>query len=256
MTDSASRIAELRQDVYLIKGEKPGSHVYLIKGSNKNVLIDTGITSNFPYLKLALQELGLKPRAVHLIILTHEHFDHIGTTGFFFGTSVVAAHRLAANKIELQDEFVTLMKYCNAAYKPFRADIWLEEGSLIDLGNYKLHVFHTPGHTSGCICLYEARNKLLFSGDTIFGGGALSGIASSGSISDYMNSLQRLTSLRVQGLYSGHGRPSEDPEGDILRGLERARALFDDTKMLFDTLAQRMGKQKMVERTLNRLAGK
>jgi len=249
-----SRIVELKPNIYLIKAEKPGSHVYLIKGNNKNMLIDTGMTAHFPYLKSSLQELSLRLKDVHLIILTHEHFDHIGTTSYFFDTAVVAAHRLAANKIELQDEFVTMMKYCNASYKPFHADIWLEDGTLIDLGNYKLHTLHTPGHTSGCICLYETRERLLFTGDTVFGGGTLSSIASSGSISDYMNSLQRLSSLKVEGLYPGHGKPSEDPEGDIRRGLEHARTLFDDTKTLFDALTRKWGKDGVVKRALLRLA--
>lgn len=256
MADSGitSRIVELRPSIYLIKAETPGSHVYLVKGNSKNVLIDTGMTANFPHLKASLQELGLRPKDVHFITLTHEHFDHIGATTYFFDTAVVAAHRLAANKIELQDEFVTLMKYCNVSCRPFHADLWLEDGSLIDLGNYKLHALHTPGHTSGCICLYETKENLLFTGDTVFSGGTLSGIASSGNISDYMNSLQRLSSLKVEALYPGHGKPSEDPEGDILRGLERARALLEDTKILFDTLARKWGKQVMVERTLRRLS--
>jgi glyoxylase-like metal-dependent hydrolase (beta-lactamase superfamily II) len=251
---TTSRIVELRPNIYLIKAEKPGSHVYLIKGNNKNVLIDTGMTADFPRLKACLRELSLKPRDVHFIILTHEHFDHIGATTYFFDTAVVAAHRLAANKIELQDEFVTMMKYCNVSCRPFHADLWLEEGSLIDLGSYKLHTLHTPGHTSGCICVYEIKERLLFTGDTVFGGGTLSGITSSGNISDYMSSLQRLSALRVEELYPGHGKPSVDPLGDILRGLEHARVFFDDTKILFDTLARKWSRQEMLERALGRLS--
>ena len=250
----ASRIVKLRPDIYLVKAEKPGSHVYLIKGSNKNVLIDTGMTANYPYLKASLHELGLRPKDVHFVILTHEHFDHIGTTTYFFDTAVVAAHRLAANKIELQDEFVTMLKHRNTSYKPFHAHIWLEDGTVIDLDSYKLRTVHTPGHTSGCISLYETKDKLLFTGDTVFGGGTLSDIASSGNISDYMNSLQRLSSLRVEELYPGHGRASEDPEGDIQRGLEHARNLFEDTKIIFDTLAQKSGRQGMAERALEELS--
>src|SRR3990170_2561174 len=108
-------MVELRPNIYLIKTEKTGNHVYLFKGTYKNVLIDTGMTANFPQLKASLHQLGLRPRDVNFIVLTHEHFDHIGATAHFFGTAVVAAHRLAANKIELQDEFVTMMKYCNVA---------------------------------------------------------------------------------------------------------------------------------------------
>jgi hydroxyacylglutathione hydrolase len=250
---SESRVVELHPDIYLIKAEKPGSHIYLVRGANKNMLIDTGITSTFPRLKASLKELGLRTRDIHFIVLSHEHFDHIGATTYFFDTAVVAAHRLAANKIELQDEFVTWMKYFNAAAKPFRADVWLEDGTIIDLGNYRFQVIHTPGHCSGCICLYETKEKLLFTGDTVFGGGTLSMIVASGNISDYMNSLQRLSALQVKGLYPAHGRPSEDPEGDILRGLEQARAMFEDTKILFDALVQKWGSQGLAERALGRI---
>ena len=255
MTDDIPMgIAELRPNVYKFKAEKPGSHVYLIMGSKKNVLIDTGTTAFFPHLRIFLKELGLAPRDIHFVILTHEHFDHIGATTFFFNTATVAAHRLAANKIEMQDEFVTMMKHCNISCKPFRADIWLEDLSLIDLGNYKLQALHTPGHTSGCICLYEAREKILFSGDTVFADGVLSGISSSGNISDYMDSLQRLCALKVDHLYPGHGKTSDDPEGDILRGLEAARSLMEDTKTIFDALSRKWDRQEMVDRVLRRLS--
>jgi len=255
MVDEAtkSRVVELRPNIYLIKADKPGSHVYLIRGTHKNLLIDTGMTAHFPRLKASLQYLGLRPRDVHFIILTHEHFDHIGATCHFFGTAVVAAHRLAANKIELQDEFVTMMKYCNLTYRPFFADIWLEDGSIIDLGDYRLHTLHTPGHTSGCICLYEVTEQLLFTGDTVFSGGTLSVIAPSGSISDYMNSLRRLSTLKVKEFYPAHGRASQTPEVDIQRGLEHALSVFEDTKVLFDTLARKWGKAEMVDRALRRL---
>lgn len=232
---------ELRPGIFQFPAEKPGSHVYLIKGTSKNVLIDTGIAANFPVLEASLLELGLRVSDIHFIILTHEHFDHIGATSFFFKTAVVAAHRLAANKIELQDEFVTMMKSMDTASVPFHADIWLEHDTTIDLGNYRLRTVHSPGHTSGCICLYESNERLLFTGDTVFAGGTLSGIFSSGNISDYMNSLERLSSLRVDQFYPGHGRFSDSPEEDIRCGLEYARALFEDTKALFEALTKRRG---------------
>ncbi len=252
-TTNAMEIVELRPDIYQLKAVRPGSHVYVIKGSSKNVLIDTSMAALFPFLKISLQQLGIRPRDVHFILLTHEHFDHIGATMLFYDTAVVAAHRLAANKIEMQDEFVTMMKTCNASCRQFRADIWLEDGAVIDLGNYKLHVIHTPGHTSGCTCFYEPRERILFSGDTVFGGGTLSQISSSGSISDYMNSLQRLASLRVSAMYPAHGRLSEDPEGDIQRGLKQAYDLFDDTKAIFDALSQGRGGKGRVMQTMGKL---
>jgi hydroxyacylglutathione hydrolase len=165
-------IVELRPNIYQIFAEKPSSHIYLLKGEAKNVLIDTGMAAHFPVLKERLAEVGPRPGDIHLIILSHEHFDHIGATAFFFETAVVAAHRLAANKIQMQDEFVMMKKYFDLPAKAFHADIWLEGDTMIELGNYRLRTIHTPGHCSGCISLYEPHHRLLFTGDTVFAGGS------------------------------------------------------------------------------------
>ena len=241
MTSNPDRteIVELKPNIYLFPSQLPGSHAYLIRGSSKNVLIDTSMRAYFSQLTAHLEELGLQPKDIHFVILTHEHFDHIGATSFLFDTAVVAAHRLAANKFELQDEFVTMDKLGNAPTRDFRAHIWLEDNTLIDLGNYKLRALHTPGHTSGCLCLYEPNEQLLFSGDTVFAKGTISDIAASGNVSDYVNSLQRLASLRIRQLYPGHGHTSDIPEEDILRALEYAQVFVEDAKLFFEALAKR-----------------
>ena len=227
-------IVKLRPDIFQFPSEKPGSHIYLIRGDSKNTLIDTGTTRDFPLLKKRLSEVGLRVRDIDLILLTHEHFDHTGATAFFHKTAVVAAHCLAANKLELQDEFVTLDRYYNVPGKSFWVDIWLEDGAVIDLGHYKLRVIHTPGHTSGCTCFYEPKGELLFSGDTIFAGGTLSDIAGSGSVSDYMNSVQRLSNLKIKEIYPGHGRLSNTPGEDLPKAVEYAERLLNDSKSFFE----------------------
>ncbi|SPF48695.1 conserved hypothetical protein [Syntrophobacter sp. SbD1] len=231
-----SRILELRPNIFQIRSERPGSHVYLVRGLNKNVLIDTGTDSNYPNLTDSLEEIGLKPSDIHLIILTHEHFDHIGAGSYFFQTAVIAAHCLAANKIDLQDEFVTMGKYLDCKAKRVRVDIWLQDNSVIDLGNYRLIVIHAPGHCSGCICLYEPNHRLLFTGDTVMAGGVLSGILGSGNISDYISSLQRLSTLRVDEFYPGHGRISLTPQQDLAKALEDSNTHLEESKALFEAL--------------------
>jgi len=233
----ASGAIELVPGIYHFRGEKPGSHVYLIKGDAKTVLVDTGVAGKFPVLKRRLAELGLRVRDVNLIILTHEHYDHIGATAFFHGTAVVAAHASAANKLELQDEFVTFLKRDQPS-KPFWVDIWLEDGSIVDLGNYELHVIHTPGHTSGCICLYEPRAGLLFTGDTVFAGGTLSEIAVGGNVSDYVNSVRRLSTLKVNHIYPGHGRVSNTPDEDLPKAIQYAQTMLDDCKTFFEAFTK------------------
>ena len=227
-------VLELAPKIYQLHGEKPGSHVYLIKGNTKNVLIDTGVAGKFEALKARLAELSLSVKDINLIVLTHEHYDHIGATAYFHGTAIVVAHSLAANKLELQDEFVTFRKYRDRPSKPFWVDVWLEDGSIIDLGNYELQVIHTPGHTSGCICLYEPREGLLFTGDTVFAGGTLSEIAVGGNVSDYVNSVRRLSSLKIKEIYPGHGRVSSTPDEDLPKATIYAQTMLNECKTFFE----------------------
>jgi glyoxylase-like metal-dependent hydrolase (beta-lactamase superfamily II) len=230
---------ELRPGIYQIYNIKPGSHVYLLKGTDKNVLIDSGIVSNFPVLKEYLSQVGLRPEDINLMVLTHEHMDHAGAAGYFSKSAIIAAHRNAANKIELQDEFVTLQGVQEWRAGSIKVDLWLEDGNYIDIGNYQLLVIHTPGHSSGCICLYEPSQRALFSGDTVFSGGTLSNIGPSGNISDYMHSIRHLNTLRIDELYPGHGKISKEPEKDMNKALQYAMSLFEDSKLLFQALAAR-----------------
>lgn len=247
---SASGITEVKQNVYLLRGEKPGSHVYLIKGTNKNMLIDTGIAANFSKLEAQLREIGLNSGDINLVMLSHEHFDHIGASSFFCDTSIVAAHFLAANKIMLKDEFVTQNKYRDIITKPLAVHLWLEDGAVIDLGSYRLQILHTPGHTSGCVCIYEPDKKLLFSGDTVFAGGTLSEIATSGNISDYVSSLRRLSSLHISELYPAHGDISLKAEEHIKEAVRYAEGIMEDSKVLFDAMAKTESRRKVFDRML------
>ena len=113
------RILELRPDLYLIRSNGFGSHVYLVRGTVKNVLIDTGLPANFDNIKTSLSEVGLRPDNIDLIVLTHEHWDHIGAATYFIETSMIAAHTLAANKIMIDDEFVLMNRYFDQPSKSF-----------------------------------------------------------------------------------------------------------------------------------------
>jgi hydroxyacylglutathione hydrolase len=96
----------------------------------------------------------------------------------------------------------------------------------IDLGNYSLRIFHTPGHTPGCISIIETTHGLLFSADSVFAGGTLSYIAESGSIGDYIDSLTRLRYFGPQALYPGHGRISAAPLQDIDHAIANAQKIL------------------------------
>ncbi len=218
---------EIQQGIYLLRGEGKGSHNYLIRASYRNVLIDSGLDQNFLCLQEQLLSLGLKVRDIDLVINTHEHLDHIGANRYFQESSFIAAHRFAATKITLEDHYVTLYRSGDRNEVPLRVHLWLENRSLFDLGSHTLEVIHTPGHTSGSICIYEFKTKVLFSGDTVFAGGTLSYIAESGSVGDYINSITRLEARKILKIFPGHGDISQHPEENLSRAIINAKKLLN-----------------------------
>ena len=220
-------VRELHPGIFQIKGRNGSSHSYVIKGDFINVMIDTGSDQNFPVLQRGLQRIGMKVRDINLVINSHEHCDHIGANRYFQETSMIAAYRLAASKMIAGDYYVTMYKGNDLNELPMRVHLWLENMTRIDLGNYSLRVFHTPGHTSGCISIIETTSGLLFSADSVFAGGTLSYIAESGSVGDYIDSLTRLRCFGLHALYPGHGRISMTPIEDIDRAINNAQALLE-----------------------------
>jgi hydroxyacylglutathione hydrolase len=219
-------IEEIEDSLYIIYGQKPSSHSYLIQGEYKNVLIDTGTRGNFNRIVEGVTKIGLKISDINLVLCTHEHYDHIGGIGFFYENALLAADRFAATKIELQDEYVIHAAAHGEEAIKTKINIWLENRMLFDFGNYKLKVLHTPGHTSGCICLYEPFKRLMFTGDTVFANGVISKISSSGSFGDYINSLERLNTYKVRRLFPGHGPICENPEESLNQSIKAAKDML------------------------------
>ncbi len=224
--EKKDRIVELRPDIFRVKGDGTSSHSYVIKGDYANLLIDSGVDSNFAALQKSLLKMGLKVRDIDMVINTHEHFDHIGANRYFQDHALIAAHRFAATKMIFGDRYVTLYKSSDLNEIPLKVHLWLESKSRFDLGNYSLNVIHTPGHTSGSICLYEPAKRILFTGDTVFAGGTLSYIAESGSVGDYINSVSSLSTRKILEIYPGHGDISANPEEDMENAVRNAKVLL------------------------------
>ena len=55
-------------------------------------------------------------------------------------------------------------------------------------------------------------------------------------MSDYVNSIQRLNSLRIKEIYPGHGKVSNTPDEDLPEAVAHAQTLLNDTKMFFEAL--------------------
>jgi len=248
-------LIEAAPDVYQIRFKNRAANAYLVRGTSRTILIDVGLSSNHPHLLTCMAHVGVTPEDIDMVVLSHEHLDHIGAAYHFHGRCFIAAHRLAANKIMLRDDFSMLRKMFNEPNVPINVDLWLEEGNLIDLGNFRLGVMYTPGHTSACISLFDQEKGLLFAADTLMPGGVMGGVFGSGSISDYIQSLERLKGLNAKILLSGHGRLSDTPQEDVRIALQRSHGLLSDTAELFDALDARSNFEPIMQsvRDLNKL---
>jgi hydroxyacylglutathione hydrolase len=255
LNNDVCSLIQAADDVYQIRFKNRAANAYLVRGSSRTILIDVGLSSNYPHMVECLRHLDCPPEKIDMVILSHEHLDHIGAAYHFHGRTYIAAHRLAANKIMLRDDFSMLRKMFNEPNVPINVDIWLEEGNVIDLGNFRLDVMHTPGHTSACITLFDQEKGLLFAADTLMPGGVMGGVFGSGSISDYIQSPERLKGLNSKILLSGHGRLSDTPQEDVRIAIQRSHGLLSDTAQLFDALDARSNFEPIMQsvRDLNKL---
>ena len=80
----------------------------------------------------------------------------------------ILIHRLDAEG--LYNKAISLTDYIGMDDVNLEADSRVDDGDLIHIGNLEFRVIHTPGHTAGGTCLYCEKEKLLFSGDTLFHG--------------------------------------------------------------------------------------
>lgn len=142
-------------------------------GTNVHVLADArtreaiAIDTAAPCLAWIAEELAARDWTLKLIVSSHGHWDHIGDnaavaehTGAKVAVHPLDAHRLTDPK----------PLYAPFEIPPSVPAVDLAEGGEIRFGEIRLRVLHTPGHTEGSVCLYDADHGRLFSGDTLFAG--------------------------------------------------------------------------------------
>ncbi len=185
------------------------ANAYVLR-SEKIAVIDPGGDADF--ILNALKNQGIQN--VDAVLLTHLHYDH-----------AVAANAIAetfgAPLLVHRDEYEFSRKFWyDGLYASVSNPQFVVDGEVIKIGDYKLKVMHTPGHTPGSVCFYEARKGLLFSGDTVFPNGSIGRTdLPGGSYAQLHNSLKKLSELTVKRLYPGHSAPVENGNWHIRMAL-------------------------------------
>ena len=185
-------------DVGVIQLSDTDSNIYIVG----NTVIDAGTGFNFNRLMSIFSAIRKDMGSIEWVINTHGHFDHIGGNGYFLNAKV-AIHEADAPILEKGDEEMSFSDFFEGKIRPRKVDRKLKDGDEIN----GLKVIHTPGHSRGSICLYDEKNKVLFSGDTVFAQGIGRTDLPGGSEEEMKKFLAKLKGLKIDRLFPGHGPP-------------------------------------------------
>lgn len=206
----------------------PGTNTYLIGKGQRRILLDTGSGHEeyLPILEQALERAGCD--GLQEIVLTHGHPDHIGGVESVmkrFGEVPVSKRPWPEND----------------THYPFDITA-IDDGSTIKTEGATLRGIHTPGHCPDHLCFVLEEEGAIFSGDNVLGIGTTVIPAESGSLSDYMKSLERLETEAPPRIYPAHGPCIQDGPAKlreyIEHRLERERQILatlgDETRKVIE----------------------
>jgi len=165
---------KIAESVYFLESRSFDSNITFIQSGDHHILIDAGTGMNYHALDKDLQALGSSLSQLTDIVLTHSHIDHIGGVIPILeeASPKIHLHKAEAEPINQGNMVQTLSDTFRVDLPPLKIEGILEEGSVLEFGNIKMKVAHTPGHSLGSICLDIIDTGILITGDTLFPGGS------------------------------------------------------------------------------------
>tara|TARA_B100001057_G_scaffold215371_1_gene215615 strand:- start:18 stop:779 length:762 start_codon:yes stop_codon:yes gene_type:complete len=132
------------------------------------------------------KKINQKYKKLDFILNTHHHFDHIG------------------GNAELKNKYGSKVLGFEKDQKRIpEIDVLLKDGQELKIGNLNFKTIFIPGHTSGHVAFYFEREKVIFTGDTLFSLGC--GRVFEGTYQQMFNSLNKIKSLPGDTkIYCGH----------------------------------------------------
>ena len=177
----------------------------IVIGGSVKTMIDPGHAHLFPGLSDQMRADGVPPEQIGFVVYTHCHPDHMEAGQELARLGAKQALH-AADEEYLQKIGPEFYKSMGLAMPDIQIDVNLTEGEL-KLGDKTLHVYATPGHSPGHVCLYWPAYKVLITGDLIFAQGVGRTDFPGGSGKHLKESIVRMSQLDVEAVLPGHGPP-------------------------------------------------
>ena len=198
------------------------TNCYVIKDkeSNKVCVIDPAFDEE--QIMQIIQEIA---GTLYTVIATHCHADHIAALTKLVENRAVKVYIHEQDYEGLYDNKLNVEEIVGTKILPIAKDrvIKCEDKDKITFGTTALEVIHTPGHTKGSITLYDEKNNMLFSGDTIFENSYGRTDLINGSHEEMKESLNKiLNRFEDIQVFSGHGE-----DFNLKNSKRRIRLLFE-----------------------------
>ena len=212
------------------------THCYLLNGSERSLLIDTGLGICNIYDEVV--KLTDKPVTA---AATHIHWDHIGGHWYFpdfyahaeeldwlsggFPQPLETIKTYVTDRCDLPEGF-DINTYRFFQGTPAKV---LHGGEIIDIGGRCIEVLHTPGHSPGHMCFWESERGYLFTGDLVYKD-TLFAYYPSTDPEAYLRSLEKVAALPVKRVFPAHHSLDIHPE-ILIRMRDALRQLKADGKL-------------------------
>ena len=184
-----------QENTYLVYDDK-GEAIIFDPGNSNNT--ENSLVKNF------IEE---KKLCLSRLILTHAHLDHVLGNRFISDNYGLLPEVNENDLFLIEGMMQTANLYGVPAEESPMPEKFLHEGDKIKLGDYTFECLHTPGHSPGSICFYNAQNKFAIVGDVLFYGSIGRTDLPRGNHEDLLNSIREKLFVLPDDvkIYSGHG---------------------------------------------------
>ena len=184
-----------QENTYLVYDDK-GEAIIFDPGNSNNT--ENSLVKNF------IEE---KKLCLSRLILTHAHLDHVLGNRFISDNYGLLPEVNENDLFLIEGMMQTANLYGVPAEESPMPEKFIHEGDKIKLGEYTFDCLHTPGHSPGSICFYNAQNKFAIVGDVLFYGSIGRTDLPRGNHEDLLNSIREKLFILPDDvkIYSGHG---------------------------------------------------